>query len=70
LEFIKTNDWYYEFSKTKRTEKILSHGIVTQIKTSGNGSGEILYCFNSLEPPCPECNPYCLENDVIRVVKK
>ena len=69
LEFIKTNDWHYDFSKSSRTEKVLSHGIVTQIKTSGNGSGEILYCFNVLEPPCPESNPHCLENDVIRVLK-
>jgi hypothetical protein len=69
LEFIKTNNWHYDFFKSSRTEKVLSQGIVTQIKTSGNGSGEILYCFDVLEPLCPESNPYCLEKDVIRVLK-
>lgn len=70
LEFIKTNDWNYDFSKNRRIEKVLSHGIVTQIKTSSCGSGEILYCFDVLEPPCPESNPYCLEKDIVRVLKK
>jgi len=46
-------------------ENVVSSGIVTEIKTSGDGSGEILYCFEKLNPSCPESNPYCLEKDVI-----
>lgn len=71
LEFIKTNHWYNtKYSFPPIEEKVLSHGIVTHLHTSGSGSGEIVYCFETLEPPCPECNPYCLEKDVIRVFKK
>ncbi len=70
LEFIKTNDWWDASYSNRRTEKVLSHGIVTHIHTSDNGSGEIVYCFETLEPPCPECNPYCLESNVIRIFKK
>lgn len=71
LEFIKTNYWYdSEHNLPPREEKIISHGIVTHLHTSDCGSGEIVYCFEKLEPLCPECNPYCLEKDVIRVFKK
>jgi hypothetical protein len=70
LEFIKNNS-RWNASRTKiHTDQVLSHGIVTHLYTSDDGSGEILYCFATLEPPCLESNPYCLEKDVIRVLKK
>lgn len=67
LEFMKKNHWDEIFFF--RDEVILSHGIVTGIKTSGDGSGEILYEFETLAPPCPEDNPYALESAVLRVIK-
>ncbi len=71
LEFIKINHWYdTRYTFPPREEKILSHGIVTSLHTSDSGSGEIVYCFETLEPPCPECNPHCLETNVIRIFKK
>ena len=46
-------------------ENVLSTGIISQIKTSDSGSGEIVYLFNELNPTCPESNPYVIEKDVI-----
>lgn len=47
----------------------IATGVVSKIKTSDAGSGEILYGFTELNPPCPECNPYCLEKNVIKRIK-
>lgn len=66
LEFMKKNCWGH--GNFMREENALSHGIVTGVKTSGNGSGEILYEFETLSPPCPEVNPYALESEIIRVI--
>jgi hypothetical protein len=52
-------------SETIYYENIISRGVITQIRTSDSGSGEILYLFNKLIPNCPESNPCCLEKDVI-----
>jgi hypothetical protein len=68
LWFIKTNIYCgVGYDKKIITKKILSCGIVTDIKTSDAGTGEILYLFKKLEPPCPESNPSVLEKDVMEV---
>lgn len=46
-------------------ENVISTGVVWNIKTSDAGSGQILYGFDELNPPCPESNPYVLEQNVI-----
>jgi hypothetical protein len=69
LEFLKTNRRYDEKYMNPIEETVLSHGKVTKIKTSDKGNGEILYCFETLVPPCPESNPYCLEKNIIGVFK-
>jgi len=65
LEFMKKN--YWGFGIFMREENVLSHGIVTGVKTSDNGSGQILYTFKTLSPRCPEENPYALESQILRV---
>ncbi len=66
LTFKKTNRFPDDKEACGYKEKIwLSYGIVTSLHTSDDGSGEIVYCFDSLIPPCPETNPYCLESEVL-----
>jgi len=48
-------------------ETVLSVGHIIGVGTSGAGTGEILYTFDELTPPCPESNPYCMETDIITV---
>lgn len=67
VEFEKLNIWYDEKFNILKDEIVLSHGKIKEIKTSGRGNGEILYCFETLVPPCPESNPYCVEKYVIGV---
>lgn len=67
VEFEKLNIWYDEKFNILKDEIVLSHGKIKEIKTSGRGNGEILYCFETLVPPCPEINPYCTEKDIINV---
>lgn len=69
LEFIKTNHWRDISFNNLRDEVVLSHGIVTHLHTSDSGSGEIIYCFEKVDPPCPEVNPHCAERKVICVYK-
>jgi len=67
VEFEKLNIWYDEKFNILKDEIVLSHGKIKEIKTSGRGNGEILYCFKTLVPPCPEINPYCTEKDIINI---
>lgn len=43
----------------------LSIGIISSVKTSDNGSGDILYNLQDVVPTPPEMNPYVLEKDII-----
>ncbi len=56
----KSVDTYYE--------NVVSKGIVSKVKTSDDGSGEILYLFDEITPSCQEGNPHCLEADIITVL--
>lgn len=67
VEFEKLNIWYDETFSILKDEIVLSHGKIKEIKLSGKGNGEILYCFETLVPPCPEINPYCTEKDIINI---
>jgi hypothetical protein len=69
LQFMKKS-YYFENNYSSSNERlILSNGIVVSIHTSDCGSGQIVYCFDKLDPPCPEINPFCLEADVLSVLK-
>ncbi len=50
-------------------ESNLFHGVITEIKTSAMGNGEILYDFTRLVPYTRICNPYCVESDVVGIYK-
>lgn len=45
----------------------LSIGIISSLKTSDNGSGDILYNLKDVVPAPPEMNPYILEKDIITI---
>ncbi len=42
-------------------------GIISDIKTSGLGNGEILYDIDGIFPECWESNPYAIEKNVIKL---
>ncbi len=67
VEFEKLNIWHDERFNILKEEIVLCRGKIKEIKTSGKGNGEILYCFATLVPPCPEINPYCTEKDIINI---
>ncbi len=56
------SDAYYPYYKT-----VIATGIISRIHTSDAGTGELVYCFESLTPACPESNPHVLEKDIITV---
>jgi hypothetical protein len=45
----------------------LSIGVISSVKTSDSGSGEILYNLKDVIPAPPEMNPYILEKDIITI---
>lgn len=45
----------------------LSIGIISSVKTSDNGSGDILYNLKDVVPAPPESNPFILEKDIITI---
>lgn len=55
------NDVYY------RNE--LSIGIISSVKTSDSGSGDILYNLKDVVPATRESNPFVLEKDIITINK-
>jgi hypothetical protein len=48
-------------------ENVLSKGVVSGVFVSHDGSGEIMYVFNEITPPCKEYQPCIRETDVITV---
>lgn len=58
----------YNINGKYKKERILSVGNITAVQTSGDGSGEILYCFREINPPVEIVNPYCLEQNVIKII--
>ena len=53
------NDVYYKNE--------LSIGVISSVKTSDNGSGDILYNLKDVVPTPPEINPFILEKDIITI---
>lgn len=45
----------------------LSIGFISEVKTSDDGSGEILYLLKNVIPTPPESNPCILEKDIITI---
>lgn len=46
-----------------KEEYVLSEGRITEISVTP--FGKLLYHFTDLNPKCPECNPNCLEENVL-----
>lgn len=68
--FIK-DKWRARRDSTKSDYKVNVEckGVISDIKISGDGTGEILYGIKKLTPQCYESNPFALEKNVLKLFK-